>query len=615
MKIIKGIWMAFKNLRLRSKLILSFISLISIPSLVIGFGFYNTSSKIISENTSENIFNIVKKNTQITDIKFSRIEESALMMAVDPDLYRLFEGYNAEDESNLLRLNYEMSVIISKYFSMYEDVYSAYIVTSKFSFGSNSKMFIPQSAFYKTSIYSDAVEAKGKTRWIRTYDFTDMFNQKELKNTNLDYRYMFAAVKLLNISTLESQNYYDGTYSSPVIKSLNSNIERPILILNFQENIFHELYSSSLPIKEAVYYIIDRQGNIISHPDKAKLNTKETPVWLQEAIQKGAGSSYVNINGHRTLVCYDTSKVTGWISAFEVPVDKTLSSLTVVRYYTLYLAIGITILAIIIAFLISGRIVQPIKKLLKAIRSIGEGNFPNRIMAVGNDEMGILVDNFNIMNEKIQKLIEENYEVKIREKEAHIMALNLQLNPHFMSNTLNTINWMAIENNQSEISKMIMSLSTMLQYTMRNTTEMVKFKDDLDWLKSYVFIMKNRYEDVFGVEYQFDEKLYDTMVPKLFLQPIVENAIIHGFETVETGGYLKITGSIENGIRNFVVEDNGKGMTPEKNLKVMKSDENSIGIKNIDKRVKLLFGEEYGLHIESQEGKGTKVCIMIPYDG
>jgi two-component system, sensor histidine kinase YesM len=174
---------------------------------------------------------------------------------------------------------------------------------------------------------------------------------------------------------------------------------------------------------------------------------------------------------------------------------------------------------------------------------------------------------------------------------------------------------MAIENNQSEISKMIMSLSTMLQYTMRNTTEMVKFKDDLDWLKSYVFIMKNRYEDVFGVEYQFDEKLYDTMVPKLFLQPIVENAIIHGFETVETGGYLKITGSIENGIRNFVVEDNGKGMTPEKNLKVMKSDENSIGIKNIDKRVKLLFGEEYGLHIESQEGKGTKVCIMIPYDG
>ena len=615
MKSIRGIWMAFRNLRFRNKLILSFISLISIPSLIIGFGFYNTSSKIISDNTRDNIFNIVKKNTQIIDIKFSRIEESALMMVVDPDLYSLFEGYNTEDESNLLRLNYQVSVIISKYFSMYEDVYSAYIVTSNFSFGSNSKMFIPQGVFYKTSIYSDAVEAKGKTSWIRTYDFTDMFKQKELKNTNLDYRHMFAAVKLLNISTVESQNFYDGTYSSPVIKSLNSNVERPILILNFQENMFRDLYSSSLPIKEAVYYIIDRQGNIISHPDTAKLSTKENPVWLQEAIQNGTGSSYVNIDGHRTLVCYDTSKVTGWISVFAVPVDKTLSSLTVVRYYTLYLAMGITVLAIIFAFLISGWIARPIKKLLKAIKSIGEGNFPNRIMAVGNDEMGILVNNFNIMNEKIQKLIEENYEVKIREKEAQIMALNLQLNPHFMSNTLNTINWMAIENNQGEISKMIMSLSTMLQYTMRNTTEMVKFKDDLNWLKSYVFIMKNRYEDVFEVEYQFDERLYDTIVPKLFLQPIVENSIIHGFETVETEGYLRITGSIENGKRYFVVEDNGKGMTSAKILEVLNSDENSIGIKNIDKRVKLLFGEEYGLNIESQESKGTKVCIMIPYDG
>jgi two-component system sensor histidine kinase YesM len=609
----KSILVIFRNLKLRTKLIIAFISLISIPSLVIGYGFYETSSGIISENTRENISSLVIKNTQIIDIKLSRIEESALMMVVDPDLYKLFESYKANDESYLLRLNNEVTNIISKYFSMYEDVYSAYIVSSKFNFGSNSKMFIPQGMFYKTKLYSDALEAKGKTKWIRTFDFTEMFNQQELKNANLEYRYIFAAVKLLNISTVESKSHYDAaTLGSPIIKSLDDDVERPILILNFQESMFGDLYSNSLPIKEAEYYIMDRQGYIISHSDKSKLNTTENPVWLQEAIKKGTGSYYIDIEGQSALVCYDTSKVTGWISAIVVPVDKALGSLSKVRFYNLYLAIGITVLALIIAFIISGWIVKPIRKLLEGIRSIGEGNFPKRITVTGNDEIGVLVDNFNIMNEKIQRLIKENYEVKIREKEAQIMALNLQLNPHFMSNTLNTINWMAMENNQSKISKMIMSLSTMLQYNMRNTTEMVKFKDDLDWLKSYIFIMSNRYDGVFTVEYKFDERLNDTLVPRLFLQPIVENAIIHGFETMDAGGLLHITGTIENGKRNFFVEDNGKGMTQEKIHEVMRSDGNCIGVKNIDKRVKLLFGEEYGVSVESEPGKGTRISITIP---
>lgn len=614
MKYIRKTVIKFKSLKLRTKLIISYIALISFPLIVIGFGFYNTSSRILSENARENMYEIVKKNTQIIDIKLSAVQENATMMVIDPDLYKYFENINSDRDDELLKMNYDITRLISKYFSAYEDVFSAHIVTRRFTYGSTSRMFIPEGVFFNTSLYTEAVNLRGKTQWVRTYDFTDMFNQKNLKNTNFDYRYMFSAVKLLNISMVESNNFYDTNGGSTIIKSLKADIERPVLILNFQESMLRKLFINSIPITGAVYYIIDSQGNIISHPYTNMLGEKEDPEWLSEAVKNETGTSFVNIGGEKSLVCYDTLETNGWICAIVVPVDKMLSTLSNIRFYTVYLTLGLTALAMIIAFIISGWIANPIKKLLKGIKSLGEGKFPQKIAVAVNDEIGVLVDNFNEMNEKIQKLIEENYEVKIREKEAQIMALNLQINPHFMSNTLNVINWMAIENNQPEISKMILSLSTMMQYTMENTSELVTFKDDLEWLKSYIFIMSNRYENIFDVIYEFDDRLYNTLVPKLFLQPIVENSIIHGFETTESGGRIKVSGIIIDEKRCFIVEDNGKGMSLENIQKVIKSEGGSIGVKNIDSKIKLLYGNKYGLHIESKEGIGTRIIIMIPFN-
>ncbi len=139
------------------------------------------------------------------------------------------------------------------------------------------------------------------------------------------------------------------------------------------------------------------------------------------------------------------------------------------------------------------------------------------------------------MNGKIQRLIEENYESKIKEKEAEITALNLQLDPHFMYNTLNLINLISVENGQDEVSEMIVSLSTMLKYTVKSQKPLVPFKDDWEYLKSYMYIIKKRFEGKFYFQYEMDPRLFVYGVPKFFLQPFVENALVHAFDSQADG--------------------------------------------------------------------------------
>lgn len=598
------------NLKLRYKLILSYILLISIPSLTTGLIYYKKSSQIIFDNSQKSIYEIVKKNNKIIDIKLSKVEQSSQIMAIDKGIFEIISRGKPEGDDKLVQDDIKLSEIIRSYFPGGQDEYSVYLATDYYIYGINDNMFIPKNAFIDSFIYKKALEAKGKLEWIPTYDFTDTYNLNNLKQVKLDYNNIFSAVKTLNCSMISSVYTYGGSF---IINGLKPNIKKPVLIINYRENLYRDIFLDSVPFKESSYYIIDKDGHIISQTDPSKIGKTEMPIWLDEAIKKKTGINNFEINGRKYLVCYDTSKVTGWISASIIPNDRILNSLPTIINYTLLFCIMLTIISIILSYVLSGLITNPIKKLITGIKGTSKGDFENKIEVTSEDEIGVLVRNYNEMNEKISLLIQENYEVKIRQNKAEIMALNLQLNPHFMSNTLNIINWMAIEGGQEEISKMILSLSSMLRYTMRNTEELVLFKYDIEWLKNYAYIMSNRYEGLFIVIYDLDLLLYETSVPKLFLQPFVENSIIHAFNNIDNGGEIKISGWIHESNRYFCIEDNGNGISKAKIDKIKDGDNESIGIMNIDKRIKLIYGISYGVQIESHIGMGTKIIISMPY--
>ncbi|MBP1964309.1 cache domain-containing sensor histidine kinase [Paenibacillus aceris] len=588
------------KLRFRDKLTISYILLITVPSIVIGLKYYSTSSQIILENASKHIYEIVKKDNQIIDNRLYKLQESTLSTISNVELYTLLNAMDKDDDMQLIQSDKRIKEILNQYFIENGDIFSANLLTSYYTFGSTN-VSISQEKVMDSSVYQEAKQSEGGLVWIPNYEVSQIVKSGEILK-NEEYS-LFAAARTIN-----STYFQNGS-----IHYMDESIERPVLLINVKAAMFNSVFADSLPVTGAYTYVLSPEGRVISPSQSNHIKSYADSAWFKDAALKNSGSLISTIAGRKMLVCFDRMQTTGWMTAAFVPYDQLIVNLSNLRTYTLYLSIFLMILSIIIAYFLSGWLTNPIKKLLVATHLIGIGKFTTKIPVVSDKEFGFLFSKFNQMNEKIQQLITENYEVKLREKEAEIMALNLQLNPHFLYNTLNIINWMAIDKNQDEISRMIISLSTMLEYTVHNKKEVVPLLEDMKWLKGYLHIMSTRYEGIFGVQYEIDPALDNCTVPKLFLQPIIENAIIHGFESLEKGGILRIVGWKSDTNVYFTVQDNGKGISDVQMKKIMDSDSDHVGISNIDKRIKLLFGQEYGITFDSQVGSGTSVHIVFPY--
>jgi two-component system sensor histidine kinase YesM len=273
----------------------------------------------------------------------------------------------------------------------------------------------------------------------------------------------------------------------------------------------------------------------------------------------------------------------------------------------------LTLLFIGLSSYLSGIITHPIRTMIRAILITGEGKFQVKFKEHGSFEFRVLMRKFNDMNDKIQKLIEENYGIKIREKEAEIKSLNLQLDPHFMHNTLNLISLISLEKGEDEISELITGLSYMMKYIVKKDN-LVTFEEDFTYLKSYISIMTKRFEGKFTIEFDVDPVLLQTTVPKFFLQPIIENALIHGFERLDRKGKLSIKCYIEHHVRVFIVQDNGKGMTRDQVERLMNQNGGSVGLNNVYRRIQAIYGENYGVTVQSAPGEGTIVTVRMPLE-
>lgn len=588
------------NIGLKKKLNITYIILIVIPIMIMTAVYYKISSDIIIKNAEDSSLKIVKNNNNLINLKLNKIMESSDAITLDNDLYDIVHDYKEYSASQLVALDKKMNSILFKYFNN-SDVYSSHIITSYYNFGSG-EIPIPKNYFYTSKLYKIAQESDGSLTWVPTYKFTDVYNSNELEGMDIEYRYLFSAVKIINNLNRDSICFDD----------LDRNTEKPLLIINFKPNLFKNIVESNSQYKESQYFIFSSMGDIVYSTNSSDLATNKKPMWLEEIAENKSGKIKKDIDGKKMIICYETIESTGWISAVVIPVDSILIELATMRYFILFLGIILIIFASICANFISKSITKPIDKLLVAIKKMGEGKFSTKVEVNRNDEIGNLIKKFNEMDDKISTLIEENYISSIREKEAIIMSLNIQLNPHFLYNTLNIINWIAIENNEKEISKMIISLSSMLRYTAHNNEEISDFKKDLEWLKKYIYIMQNRFEDKFNVFYEIDEDVEFYKVPKLFLQPFVENSIIHGFSMIDSGGSLKITGRLEGEMVYFSAEDNGRGMDNKRIKEVMETNTDNIGIRNVNNRIKLIYGDKYGVTIQSEINRGTRITINLP---
>ncbi|MEY4462319.1 MAG: hypothetical protein RLY98_859 [Bacteroidota bacterium] len=593
----------FSKVNLRWRLTISYILLIIISLSLLGAGYYFKSSDVILQNASETSLGLVKMGTRSLDAKFANVEQQAINMHVDEQLFEFFNTTDLEERYISYEHNREITRNLMKYFPDSPDYYSVNLITSEYTFGNTPSFWFPRTNLKSSIIYQKGTKATTNTSWIPTYNLLEQFYSSKASDR---FQYVFSATRYMNLSSNKNN----------VRKFLDENVERPILVVNFQETLIEKTLKESLNIKGSYYYVMTPNGHVLS---TSRDRDEKNPIdenWLTSAAETNSGTEYIQVDNKKMIVCYSIIPSTGWITAVFIPYNNLLSTVPNMLSYTIFAAIVILLVAVILASIISGKITLPLKKLLWGINRIGEGNFDTKIIGTDILEINTIIRRFNQMNQKIGTLIEENYEVKLKELEAELNALNFQFNPHFLYNTLNIINYLAIENKQTQISEMLVELSKMLEFTTKTSGE-VKFQDDFEYLKNYVFIMNLRFEGKFSIKYDFPDELMETKVPKFFLQPFIENSLIHGLSEIEHGGQIKVAGRLEDGIRIFEIEDNGKGMSQEKIKSVLTkipADEfrKSIGINNVDQRIKLLYGKQYGVQIHAIVDKGTKVTIYLP---
>lgn len=329
----------------------------------------------------------------------------------------------------------------------------------------------------------------------------------------------------------------------------------------------------------------------------------------------------VNINHKKYFVCYLSSELTGWTYVNYFPYNQIYQTNTMIRYVMIFGYLLLFLLYFIIMKKLSGTVLKPIENLAQSMRIVESGEFEKaKILlddALRKDEIGLLNQEFNIMLDKIRLLIHENYEKQILLKDTQYKALQAQMNPHFLYNTLNSINIMIKVQRNEEASKMIVSLGELLRAALSQKT-VSTVQDEIDLVQSYIDIQKIRYKNRANFYLESEGNFKDYQLPKLILQPLVENAIYHGVDQSIRNCNVYVRVREENSMIYMEVEDDGPGMNKEEYKKMLDLKQhkngNGIGLQNIINRLQLFF-EEVDIEVKSEVGMGTKVSITIHNGG
>lgn len=311
---------------------------------------------------------------------------------------------------------------------------------------------------------------------------------------------------------------------------------------------------------------------------------------------------------------------TGWI--FYNAFDREYIFKDIKYAQKMFILWGTVSLAISTVFIIYTirQIIESVNKIIAGIKSVQKGNFDTAVIVEAQDEIGEIANHFNRMTKEVKLLIKKVKEATERQKNAEIRALEAQINPHFLYNTLDTINWMAIEKEEYEISRMLRNLGSILRYSINESNKVAPLWQEMDWLDKYISLYQMRYNNGFQCNCNIDESIKNVYIHKLLLQPFLENSILHGFKGMETGGMINIDIMQldgENSI-SIIIEDNGKGMPPDlvklynNRNTAIQDDGRKIGMHNAFSRIDMYYGEAASWNVNSIENMGTVITLKLP---
>ena len=584
----------FKNIKIQYKLIIIFMVLIIVPFSVIGILSYYKSSDIIMNETINNSNLIVRQISDKIDYNMKEMDKNILLFLWGTQTQNILKSHFSKETLYKRKENQmELEAATQTFLNTRLEIDSVYIYRED-----GDEFYIDDSP-YKM----------------------DIRNRIIMKRSNITAE----AEKHNGGNCWMTWNLDKGVISSGRIIYDTINLTKlGLIIVNIQEQYFRSIYDRVHLTPASFFVIRDKSGEIIS--TNSGFKTEDTNKILKNiTVEKKREMELISssTDGNKYFIARQTCEFTGWEVLGIIPQEELFGGISRIGSWILLTGLICGAISTVLLLLLSSYILQPVKRLTRLMKKVEQEDFSVKAEPESKDELGELTVVFNKMIEKIRYLIEEVYQQKIVKQEAEFKLLQAQINPHFLYNTLDSINWIAKMNGVEDISKMVVALGQLMRISVSKGNRFITLEQELEYINNYLVIQKMRYRDKFKVHVEVGDSLKKCIVPKLMLQPIVENALVHGIEKKIGKGNIYIRAVEDNGNLLLSIVDDGVGMDRNTLEDIMKresitAEENTdfihtgLGMPNVDKRIKMMYGNMFGLRIDSEAGKGTEVHILLP---
>ena len=589
---------------IRSKIVIIFALATIIPLGLVGVVSYVKYFETMEETISQATSQIAEQLNRNLELFFENINKT-LDIGSNELVIRFLDEADREKR-------YEYAKEIGELFDIYKQFYN----------------------FQDAIIDINILGVNGNSISDRVGVYTSM---EDLKTNNPIYEKAVETPGKSHIILNEQMNYtgrirYDNTITiAKIVRRPLTKEIKGIILVDIDKSAIEDICSNINLGDTGQFFVITQEGQYIYNPVKEESqnsNSLDTDLLLSEMNGSTKGYFVKKINKEKYFFVHNTLKLPGWNIIGRVKLKELMKSAYEIRTLTI-LVEGILFLGIILLYLlISNTLTKPIRELRNKMKLVEKGNLNVEAEYFNKDEIADLCKGFNVMIIKIKELMKKNIINQDNLKKSEFKAMQAQINPHFLYNTLDAIVWMTEAGNKDEVVNITKELSNFFKIVLSKGKEWILVREELIHIKSYLSIQKIRYRDILEYIIDIDPEIQDARILKLTLQPLIENALYHGLKNKRGGGLITIRGCRDGEDKLvFEVGDNGVGMTEtrlnevkqELNRMDIDSDikrdpKNSFGLKNVNQRIKLYYGEEYGLYIDSEYNTGTCARIILPID-
>ena len=408
------------------------------------------------------------------------------------------------------------------------------------------------------------------------------------------------------------------TVSRGVRNFTGSGNREGVVFIDLNYSAISELCDQNSIGSKGYVFLLDQDGNVVYHPQQQQLynelQTENIDLVMntdKETLMDGRGDN-------ARIYTISRSEKTGWTVVGCTNVAELLKDSKKARSIYVLVAAILVVVALVLSNFIARNITRPLQQLRDSMARVQEGDFgAAEVEVTSRNEVGSLTRSFNVMTSRIQELMKQNIYEQQQKRKSELKALQSQINPHFLYNTLDSIIWMAEGKKNEEVVVMTASLARLLRQSISNEEEQVPIGQEVEYARSYLTIQKMRYKDKLEFQIQVDAQIMRVPIIKLVLQPLIENAIYHGLKYKEGKGLLIVRGYREGENAVLQIKDNGAGMDEQTLSHIFEKHKvnyrsNGVGVYNVQKRLQLYYGMDYGITYSSKQGEGTTASIVIP---